>query len=59
MRTLYLAAWFLLSLAVAAAVITGTFNSVSLVIFSLAALALVYGLALWSAFTNSPDLGHE
>lgn len=55
MKKIYTAAWFLLTLFFVATVFTGYFNALSLVVFSLGALALVYALALWTLFVNTPD----
>ncbi len=56
MKKLYVSAWFLLAAAVLVAVLTHALTPVSLFIFSLVALALVYALALWSVVTNTRNL---
>ncbi len=53
MKKIYTAAWFLLAILFLATVLTGSLNPVSLVVFSLIALGLVYALALWVVIDNS------
>lgn len=55
MKKIYTAAWFLLGILFIAAVLTGYLNPVSLVVFSLFALALVYALAVWTVFVNTRE----
>jgi ABC-type nickel/cobalt efflux system permease component RcnA len=59
MKNFYISAWILLALAAFVSVLTGTFNAVTLFVFSLVALALVYALALWSVVTQTRDLEAE
>lgn len=59
MKNFYIAAWVLLAMAAFVSVLTGTFNAVTLFVFSLVALALVYALALWSVITQTRDLKAE
>lgn len=56
MKNIYVAAWFLLTILFLASVFTGYFNALSLVVFSLSALALVYALAIWSLYVNTPEV---
>lgn len=55
MKTFYTLAWVFLALLSVRFALTGVLNPVTLVGLSLAALALVYGLALWSVFSNAQD----
>jgi ABC-type uncharacterized transport system permease subunit len=59
MKKIYKASWILLALAFVATVLTGNFNMLSLVVFSFAALALVYALAIWSVFVNTQSTEPE
>lgn len=59
MKKLYLAAWTLLTATALVSVFTGAFNPVTLFVFSLVALALVYTLALWSVIVNTRELKTE
>ena len=59
MKNFYISAWILLALAAFVSVLTGTFNAVTLFVFSLVALALVYTLALWSVIPQTRDLKAE
>ena len=56
MEKLYVSAWLLGVFTSLVAFFTGYFNPVTLVASSLIVLGLVYGLALWSVFTNMPDM---
>jgi len=56
MRKIYTAAWLLLTVLFLASVSTGNFNPVSLLIFSLIALGLVYAPALWAVVVNTKKL---
>lgn len=56
MKNFYISAWILLAAAAFVSVLTGSFNPVTLVAFSLTALGLVYTLALWSVIVNTRDL---
>ena len=53
MKTFYALAWVFLVLISVRLALTGALNPVALVVLSLAAVALVYGLALWSVITNT------
>lgn len=55
MKTFYTLAWVFLALLAVRFALTGVLNPVTLVGLSLAALALVYGLALWSVFSSAQD----
>lgn len=55
MKAFYALAWVLLGLAAVTMALTGAVSPVGLVGLSLAAGALVYGLALWSVITNTRD----
>lgn len=55
MKKFYVLAWFLLAASVLASVFTGTFNPLAMVVFSLVAVGLVYGFALWSVIVNTRD----
>lgn len=54
-KKFYAAAWILLALTASVALLTGSFNAVTLFVFSLAALALVYALALWTVVVNTRE----
>lgn len=54
MKTFYAMAWIFLGLISVRLALAGALNPVALVVLSLAAVALVYGLALWSV-TNIRD----
>jgi hypothetical protein len=55
LKTFYILAWVLVAMTAAVSLWGGFFNSVTQVAFSVAALVLVYALALWSVFTNTHD----
>ena len=55
LKTIYIMAWVLLAMLAVGSLFGGYLNPVTQVVFSVAALALVYALALWSVFTNTPD----
>ncbi len=55
-RKFYILGWMLLAAAVLATLMTGYFNPVALVIYSLIALGLVHALVLWQAVTNTRDI---
>ena len=57
MKKFFAAALYLLAILFLAAVLTGSFNGLSSLVFSLLALGLVYTLALWSVIDNSR--GHK
>lgn len=59
LKNLYVLAWFSLAAIVLGSVSNGALNPASLVVFSLAALSLVYALALWSVFTNTREIKTE
>lgn len=52
-KKIYVLAWFLLLASVLAAVFTGTFDPLAMVVFSLVAVGLVYAFALWSVIVNT------
>ena len=52
MKKIYLLAWISLTITFVASVLTGYYNPLSLVVFSLIALALVFALALWTVIVN-------
>ena len=52
MKKIYTAAWFLTAILFLASVFTGSFNVLSLFVFSLVALGLVYALVLWTVIAN-------
>lgn len=56
MKKFYISAWFLLAAAAFVSVLTGSFNPVTLFVFSLIALALVNTLMLWSVIVNTRNL---
>lgn len=55
MKTFYAMAWVFLGLISVRLAMTGALDPVALVVLSLAAVALIYGLALWSVITNARD----
>jgi hypothetical protein len=55
MKAFYALSWVLLGLTAVTMALNGTLGPVALVGLSLAAAALVYGLALWSVITNTQD----
>jgi hypothetical protein len=55
MKKFYVTAWFLLAASVLVSAFTGTFNPLAVVVFSLVAVGLVYGFALWSVIVNRRD----
>lgn len=55
MKTFYALAWVFLALISIRLAMTGALDPVALVVLSLVAAALVYGLALWSVITNARD----
>lgn len=57
MKNIYTTAWILLTITFIVTVLTGYYNPLSLVVFSLVALALVFALALWVVIEN--DQGHK
>lgn len=59
MKKLYVSAWVLLAAAAFAAVVTGAMSAATLFVFSLAALGLVYALALWAVVVNAGNLKTE
>lgn len=56
MKTFYILAWVLLVLTAAVSYSLGYFDAITMIVLSLIAVGLVYGLALWSAITNTPDM---
>lgn len=55
LKTFYLLAWILVALLAVVSLLGGYFYAATQVAFSVAALALVYALALWSVLTNTQD----
>lgn len=55
MKIFYILAWVFLGLISVRLALTGALNPVALIVLSLAVVALVYGLALWSAITSARD----
>ena len=55
MKAFYALTWVFLGLTAITMALTGALSPVALVALSLAAAALVYGLALWSVITNTRD----
>ncbi len=53
LKAFYALAWVFLVLISVRLALTGTLNPVALLVLSLAAVALVYGLALWSVLTDA------
>lgn len=58
-KNLYALAWILLTALVFVSILSGTLTATALLVYSLAALALVYGLALWSVIANTRRLKTE
>jgi hypothetical protein len=56
MKQLYFTAWALVAATSIVLVLTGTFNAIALVAFSLVAVGLVHALALWAVFTNTGEI---
>ncbi len=54
-KKLYTAVWILLTLTAFATFLTGNFNHLTLLLFSLGALALVHALALWTVINNTRE----
>ena len=59
LKKLYVSAWFLLILAAAATIFTGSLNEVGMVAFGLIGLALVYAMALWVVFVNPGQMQQQ
>lgn len=59
MKKFYGLAWLILAGAVLVSILAGSFDPVSLLAFSLAALALVHALAIWSVIVNTRDMKLE
>lgn len=58
-RTLYILTWFLLIGSAMVSVFKGTLSGFGMVVFGLIALALFYGLALWSVTVNTGEVQPE
>ena len=56
MKQFYISAWILVVFAALVTFLTGYLNPITVVAFSLIALGLVFGFALWSVMTNTPDM---
>jgi hypothetical protein len=54
-KTFYAMAWIFLALVSFGLAVIGALDAVGLIVLSLAALTLVYELALWSVTANAPD----
>ena len=52
-KKFYVLAWFLLAASALISVFTGTVNPLAIVVFSLVAVGLVYGFALWSVIVKT------
>jgi Mn2+/Fe2+ NRAMP family transporter len=59
MKQIYTSAWILLTIAALVSILSGSFDPVGLLVFSLVALALVLSLALWSVYVQTRDLKTE
>ena len=59
LRKFYISAWYLVAIGVLISVLTGTFSTATLFVFSLIGLGLIYGLALWSVIVNTRDIQPE
>jgi hypothetical protein len=59
MKKIYVLAWFLLAAGALVSALTGTFNPVALVVFSLVALGLIYTFAFWWVIVNTRDIKTE
>ena len=55
LKTIYIMAWVLLAMSAIGSLLSGYVNPMTQVAFGVGALALIYALALWSVFTNTPD----
>jgi hypothetical protein len=55
LKTIYILAWVLVAMSAIGSLWGGYINPVTQVVFSVAAVVLVYALALWSVFTNTHD----
>ena len=56
MKDFYISAWILLAAAAFIAFLTGSFNPLALLAFSLVALVLVFALMLWTVVVNTRNL---
>lgn len=56
LKNLYVLAWILLAASVLGSAVTGVLAPAALLGFSLAALGLVYALALWSVVVNTREI---
>ena len=54
-KKFYVLAWFLLIGSAIVSIFTGTLTGLGMVTYSLIALALVYGLALWAVIVNTGE----
>jgi hypothetical protein len=59
MKNFYISAWVLLAAAALVTVLTGSFNPLALLAFSLVALALVLSLVMWSVIMQTRDFKTE
>ena len=56
MKKIYISAWVLLAAAALVTFLTGSFNPIVLLVFSLVALTLVHTLRVWSVIVNTRNL---
>lgn len=54
-KKIYAAAWILLALTAFVTILSGSLNALTLVVFSLVALGLVYALALWTVVGSTSE----
>ena len=59
MKKFYISGWILLTMAALVSVLSGSFNPVALLVFSLVALTLILSLALWSVYVQTRDFKTE
>lgn len=54
-KNFYISAWILLAVAAFVTVLSGSFNPLTLLAYSLVALTLVLSLAMWSVITQTRE----
>jgi len=54
-KTIYAIAWFVVGIAAFISILAGSFGAAAMVVFSLIALGLFYGFALWSVTVNTRE----
>ena len=59
LKKIYGFVWFLLAATALVSVFTGSFDPITLLVFALAALALVHTLMLWTVIVNTRDAQPE